>query len=148
MGNPMVEQAYNGFLAYEPLYQAGCLRASSNGNYCFADAMTNISSPTSSYIYYIPLGMQLPANTHPTCDGCLHRTMDVFATYAAAGNQVLSATCADATQVVGKTCGNGFVDSSVQETSRATDLGMRSSGGIGGSLALYITLITFIFLLL
>jgi len=31
--NPLVLQAYNGLLAYQPLYQAGCLR-DSRGNYC------------------------------------------------------------------------------------------------------------------
>jgi hypothetical protein len=33
IGNAMVSQAYNGFLAYQPLYEAGCLR-DSQGNYC------------------------------------------------------------------------------------------------------------------
>jgi hypothetical protein len=32
-GNAMIIQAYNGFLAYQPLYEAGCLR-DSRGNYC------------------------------------------------------------------------------------------------------------------
>jgi hypothetical protein len=31
--NPQVIQAYNGLLAYEPLYQASCLR-DSEGSYC------------------------------------------------------------------------------------------------------------------
>lgn len=31
--HPMVLQAYYGFIAYQPLYQAGCLR-DSTGNYC------------------------------------------------------------------------------------------------------------------
>jgi len=32
--NPLVLQAYEGFLAYQPLYQAGCLRDASDGSYC------------------------------------------------------------------------------------------------------------------
>jgi hypothetical protein len=33
--NPLVVQAYQGLLAYEPLYHAGCLKAiSSTGSYC------------------------------------------------------------------------------------------------------------------
>jgi hypothetical protein len=31
--NPQVLQAYNGLVAYEPLYQASCLR-DSEGSYC------------------------------------------------------------------------------------------------------------------
>lgn len=31
--NPSVLQAYNGLIAYQPLYQAGCLR-DVEGNYC------------------------------------------------------------------------------------------------------------------
>jgi hypothetical protein len=31
--NPQVLQAYNGLLAYEPLYQASCLR-DDDGSYC------------------------------------------------------------------------------------------------------------------
>jgi len=31
--NPVVLQAYDGFVGYEPLYQAGCLKDPS-GNYC------------------------------------------------------------------------------------------------------------------
>jgi hypothetical protein len=33
--NPLVLQAYNGFLAYQPLYQAGCLR-DKRGSYCMS----------------------------------------------------------------------------------------------------------------
>jgi hypothetical protein len=32
--NPLVVQAYQGLLAYEPLYRAGCLKATSTGSYC------------------------------------------------------------------------------------------------------------------
>lgn len=31
--NPQVVQAYNGLIAYEPLYQASCLR-DDDGNFC------------------------------------------------------------------------------------------------------------------
>ena len=63
--NPLVIQAYNGFVAYGTVYQAGCLR-SPTGSYCFADAITNFTSPTDPYTYYVALGMSLPGGSRPT----------------------------------------------------------------------------------
>lgn len=34
--NPLVIQAYNGLIAYEPLYRAGCLK-SATGSYCMLE---------------------------------------------------------------------------------------------------------------
>lgn len=82
--NPLVLQAYNGLIAYEPLYRAGCLK-SGTGSYCtlregtlytgpptnwaidagFADAITNMSSPSDSYVYFLPLGLPLPGGSRP-----------------------------------------------------------------------------------
>jgi hypothetical protein len=140
MQNPMVVQAYNGLIAYEPLYHAGCL-TDEKGDYCFADAATNTSSPTSSYIYYLPLGTQLPGGTQPTCDSCLKRTMQVFAAYATNSSQPLSTDYQSAAEMIDMTCGPRFVDSSVQ---------MSSAGGRvdwSGSIAL-LTVVTVLTLFL
>ncbi|KAH0559223.1 hypothetical protein GP486_004264 [Trichoglossum hirsutum] len=64
--NPLVLQAYQGLLAYEPLYRAGCLKATTTtGGYCFANAITNTSSSSDSYIYFLPLGVPLPGGARP-----------------------------------------------------------------------------------
>ena len=119
MRNPVVTQAYNGFLAYQPEYHAGCL-TDSNGDYCFANAVTNASAPSSSYIYYLPLGVSLPGGTQPACDRCLQSTISMFATYAANSSQPLSTTYSSAAEQIDMICGPTFAESSVPQTGSAS----------------------------
>jgi hypothetical protein len=119
--NPMVTQAYNGFVAYQPLFHAGCLQ-DNDGNYCFSNAVTNSSAPSSSYVYYLPLGVALPGGTRPTCDLCLKQTMAIFATYAGNSSQPSNAVYTPAAQQLDMTCGPTFVEASVQATGTATSL--------------------------
>jgi hypothetical protein len=125
MGNPQVTQAYTGLLAYQPSYHAGCL-TDSHGNYCFANAVTNASAPSSSYIYYLPLGVSLPGGTQPTCDTCLQNTMRTFAAYATNSSQPLSTDYSAAAEQVDMICGPRFAESAVQ-TGAATSI--YSAGG-------------------
>jgi len=64
---PLVIQALNGLVAYPVAYSASCLR-DTEGSYCFANAVSNTSSPTDSYSYYLPVGQDLPAGSRPTCN--------------------------------------------------------------------------------
>jgi hypothetical protein len=64
---PLVIQALNGLVAYPVAYSASCLR-DTEGSYCFANAVSNTSSPTDSYSYYLPVGQELPAGSRPTCN--------------------------------------------------------------------------------
>ncbi len=122
MQNPTVTQAYNGLVAYQPLYHAGCL-TDSDGHYCFSDAVTNAEAPSSSWIYYLPLGVALPGGARPSCSTCLKQTMAIFATYAGNDSQPLSEVYSPAAQQLDMTCGPQFVEASVQMTSAATRLG-------------------------
>ena len=140
MQNPMVQQAYNGFLAYQPSFHAGCLK-DSDGSYCFVDAATNASAPTSSFIYYLPLGVQLPGGTRPTCNRCLRNTMSMFATYATNSTQPLSETYETAAQQVDMNCGPTFVQAEVQTTSGAVP--SLSTSGLG-LLCLFVLLLQFL----
>ncbi|KAF2719146.1 hypothetical protein K431DRAFT_191664, partial [Polychaeton citri CBS 116435] len=115
MQNPMVQQAYNGFVAYEPLYQAGCY-SDHDGNYCFAKAVSNSTASTGSYIYYLPLGVQLPGGSRPLCNNCMQSTMAIFAQYASNSSQPLSDTYAPAASQIDMTCGPRFVSASVQSS--------------------------------
>lgn len=119
MMNPMVSQAFNGFKAYDTLYHAGCLTDSS-GNYCYANAATNISAPASSYIYYLPLGVQLPGGSRPACTQCLQNTMSIFAETAGNSSQPLSTDYVSAAEQVQMNCGPTFVESSVEMSSSAS----------------------------
>jgi hypothetical protein len=111
--NPIVIQARNGLIAYEPLYRAGCLKNQRSGNYCFVDAITNQSNPSDSYPYYIPLGIDLPAATRPTCDQCLQTTMSIFASAAVDKSQSLAQTFVPAAQQIDLGCGPTFVNTTV-----------------------------------
>ncbi|KAL6703767.1 hypothetical protein ACN47E_009066 [Coniothyrium glycines] len=107
--NPMVLQAYNGLIAYRPAYQASCLR-DNEGNYCFANAVSNMTSPTDAYPYYMPIGQELPGGSRPTCNSCLQQAMSVFSQYANNATQPISKTYTTAAQQVTIACGSRFVN--------------------------------------
>jgi len=119
--NPVVQQAYSGLVAYPPLYQASCLRNPTTNHYCFADAVTNMSSPSDSYIYYLPLGMQLPSGSMLTCSSCLQQTMGIFDAAAANRSQPVSTVYTQAAQLIDLGCGPAFVN---QTSPKSTSLGV------------------------
>lgn len=112
--NPTVRQAYNGLRAYDPLYRAGCEK-DDNSTYCFASAITNSTSPSDSYIYYLPLGVSLPGGSQPTCSGCLRSTMAIFNEAASNKSQLINGDYASAAQLIDLGCGPGFVNATVPQ---------------------------------
>jgi hypothetical protein len=111
--NPLIEQALLGLLAYKPLYTASCLRNPVTSSYCFADAITNSSNPTDSYIYYLPLNVSLPGGSQPTCDTCLKNTMAVFEAASSDRSSALASDYVNAAMQVNVQCGPGFVNQSL-----------------------------------
>jgi hypothetical protein len=127
--NPLVTQAHNGFIAYGPMYYAGCLNSSTPLNisdesasdsdisnpYCYAVA---VLSPTAnsadSYIYSLPLGMPLPGGSRPTCDQCLKQTMAIFAAAASNATQPVSTDYSEAASLINSGCGPSFVNATAQ----------------------------------
>ncbi|KAL9075912.1 MAG: hypothetical protein Q9161_001306 [Pseudevernia consocians] len=134
--NPQVRQAYAGLLSYDVSYNGSCLKNApipddpdarqDNDNYCFANAVTNTTSPTDSYIYYLPLGIPLPAGSLPTCDACLTATMAVYAAAASNKSQPLNLDYVDAATMVNEMCGPAFVNASIPNAASSS-----SSGGAG-----------------
>ena len=123
--NPMVRQAHAGLVSYDPLYKASCLKDSSpSKKYCFANAVTNVTSPADSYVYYLPLGMPLPGGSQLTCSACLKGTMGFFAESAGNKSQPINAVYKEAAMMINMGCGPGFVNQSValksQEGAAAT----------------------------
>ncbi|MCJ1478506.1 hypothetical protein MMC13_007186 [Lambiella insularis] len=110
--NSLVVQAYNGLVSYAPLYQAGCLK-DSQGSYCFANAVTNASSPSDPFPYYLPLGFSLPGASRPTCSSCLQQTMNIFAAAASNLTQPVSLDYNNAAVQIDQVCGPTFVNSTV-----------------------------------
>lgn len=117
--NPQAQQALFGFRAYPTLYAASCLTNPRTGNYCFADAVSNSSAPASSYVYYLPLNVQLPANSQPACTDCLKNTMNIFSQQAGNESSALWNTYGPAAAQVDGLCGSGFVQQSVVHNAAA-----------------------------
>jgi len=124
MQNPLITQAHLGLLAYKPLYAASCLRNPSTSSYCFADAVTNSSSPTDAYIYYLPLNISLPGGSQPTCDACLKDTMAIFEAASSDRTSALASDYVSAAMQINVQCGPNFVNQSL-----ATAVTSGSRGG-------------------
>jgi hypothetical protein len=127
--NPLVMQAYNGFLAYEPLYRATCLKNPETGSYCFSDAITNSSNQANAFPYYTALGLNMPVGSRPSCDKCLQNTMSVFAGYASDSNQPLATTYTPTAYQIDLGCGSTFVNTTVAVAT--TGSAPSSRGGLG-----------------
>jgi hypothetical protein len=117
--NPLVQQAYNGLSAYVVAFQAGCQKDES-GDYCFANAITNVSSIADSYPYFLPLGMPLTPGTRPSCSACLKNTMQVFAVGARNSSQLISKTYSQAAEQLNMACGVDWLQVNVPISSSAT----------------------------
>ena len=126
--NPLVGQAHAGFVAYQAVYQATCLKSSETGNYCFADAITNQLNPSDSYPYYTAVGLSLPPGSHPTCSMCLKDTMSIFAGYAKDTSQPLAKTYINTAEEIDVNCGAGFANTNVPVGTMTS-----STNGVGKS---------------
>ncbi|CAD6456719.1 5f493113-6eb7-49fd-9771-bfc1267d449f [Sclerotinia trifoliorum] len=142
--NPLVTQARLGLLAYSSLYTASCLKDPINGAYCYAQAVTNTSSPTDSYIYYLPVNVSLPGGSQPTCNSCLKNTMAIFEQAGAVRSSAIAGTYEQAAGMINVQCGPGFVNASLPAaavvTGTATSAVIRSGAieGIVGLLMFWI----------
>lgn len=125
---PLVKQAYVGLLAYSPLYTVSCLRNPSTSAYCFADAITNSSSPTDSYVYYLPLNVSLPGGSQPTCSSCLQNTMAVYEAASANRSQAIASTYSAAAQQINVQCGPLFVNASVAAVASSAAAAVAAAG--------------------
>ena len=124
---PYVVQAHSGLVAYEPIYQATCVKNNDTGNYCFADAITNATNPSDSYPYYIALGIQLPGGSRPTCNRCLQDAMAVYAQAAGSKEQPVTNTYLTAAQLINVNCGPNFVNATLPTGAWGRSVGERAS---------------------
>jgi len=146
--NPIVAQILTSLVAYKPLYQASCLKNPASGAYCFADAITNASSPTDAYVYYLPLNNSLPGGSQPTCSACLQNTMAVFDSAAANRTQPVSSTYAAAAQLINVQCGPGFVNASIPApvaSGAGSNVRVVEAGGPVGALVLALVVAAWLF---
>ena len=137
--NPLIQQAYNGLIAYDALYHAGCQK-DDRGRYCYANAITNASNPSDSYVYFLPLGIPLPGPSKPSCSSCLQQTMTFFQDDAGNKSRPISTNYVDAARMIDLTCGPTFVNQTVPVTkgpdgsNSAASLSFSSSAAAAGTL--------------
>ena len=134
--NPLIQQAHLGLLAYKTLYTASCLRNPTTSAYCFADAITNTSSPTDSYIYFLPLNVSLVGGSQPTCDACLKNTMAVFEAATSDRTSALASDYVSAAMQVNVNCGPGFANASLA-AAVTTSSSARSHSTFGGNVGMF-----------
>lgn len=105
--------SYVAMLSYQTLYSATCLKDPESSAYCFASAVTNLSTPSNVYFYYLPLNVSLPGSSTPSCNWCLENTMYIF--QSAASNRALpiASTYVSAAQQVNTICGPNFTNSTL-----------------------------------
>ncbi|ESZ95936.1 hypothetical protein SBOR_3628 [Sclerotinia borealis F-4128] len=135
--NPLVTQARLGLLAYSTLYTASCLQDPSSGAYCYAQAVTNASSPTDSYIYYLPLNVSLPDTAQPSCNTCLRNTMKVFEQAGSVRSSAVAGDYVEAAERVNGFCGEGFVNASLPVATVLEGGGGRLGVGLEGVNKIY-----------
>lgn len=143
--NPLIEEAFLGLTAYKTLYTASCLRHPVTSAYCFANAITNTSSPADSYIYFLPLNVSLVGGSQPTCDACLHNTMAVFEAASADRSQAVATTYVSAAMQVNVHCGPTYVNSSLAQAVLSAAVTPTASPASMGGLALVAILASWLF---
>ncbi|KAF8854893.1 hypothetical protein BDZ45DRAFT_596434 [Acephala macrosclerotiorum] len=142
--NPTIQQARLGLLAYRTLYSASCLRNPSTSAYCFADAITNASNPTDSYIYFLPLNVSLVGGSQPTCDSCLKNTMSVFEAASSDRSSALASDYVSAAMQVNVNCGPNFVNQSLAAAVVSGSPSSLSAGPSWGFFALVLLVVSWL----
>ena len=109
----LVLQAYKGLTSYETLYTASCLQDPKQDMYCFADAVTNSSTVSDAYLYFLPYGEALPGASTPSCDWCTQQTMAAYRAASADRDQLVSAVYSAAAVQINTLCGVNYVNSTL-----------------------------------
>lgn len=110
LGNSVVVQAYLAMVSYQTVYSSTCLKDSGTAMYCYANAVTNLTTPSNVYFYYLPLNISLPGSSIPACSWCLERTMGIFQSASANRKLPISDTYVSAAKQVNAICGPEFVN--------------------------------------
>lgn len=112
-GDTTVKEFLYGLQAYEMMYQATCLQDPDSDMYCYANAVTNTTTASNAYFYYLPYNLTLPGSTVPSCSWCVQETMAIFHTASADRSQPISNTYEAAARQVNTICGIDFVNSTL-----------------------------------
>ncbi|KAL7923891.1 hypothetical protein ACQKWADRAFT_31382 [Trichoderma austrokoningii] len=113
----LVLQAYDGLLAYKTVYAATCLQDPSSSQYCFANAVTNLNTPSDAYLYFLPYGIALPGSSNPSCSWCTQQTMDIYYSASAVRSSLVAGVYQAAARQVNTLCGPNYVNGTLPPAS-------------------------------
>jgi hypothetical protein len=113
LGNSVVVQSYLAMISYQTLYGATCLKDPATAAYCYANAVTNLTTPSNVYFYFLPLNISLPGSSIPSCSWCLEKTMGIYQSAAANRDLPIANTYMSAAQQVNTICGPTFVNTTL-----------------------------------
>lgn len=113
--NALVVQAYKGMKTYEVVYKATCLTNADadSSAYCFANAITNASTPSNSYLYYLPFNSTLPTYAVPSCGSCTQQTMQIYQAATSNRKADIANTYQSAAEQINSNCGDNFINTSL-----------------------------------
>ncbi|KAI8634839.1 hypothetical protein F5Y19DRAFT_469889 [Xylariaceae sp. FL1651] len=113
--NALVVQAYQGMKTYETVYKATCLKNadSNDSSYCFASAVTNATTASNAYLYYLPFNSTLPQSAVPACASCTSQTMEIYQAATSNRKAEISYTYVSAAEQINSICGDNFVNTTL-----------------------------------
>ncbi|ODA82761.1 hypothetical protein RJ55_01270 [Drechmeria coniospora] len=112
---PTVVQAWRGLRTYKLLYQSTCLKNSTTGSYCYADAVTNTAVPSDAYLYFLPYGLALPNSSTPSCSWCNQETMAMYHSASADRSNFIAGSYEVAAKQINNKCGETFSDATLPD---------------------------------
>ncbi|RYP70850.1 hypothetical protein DL771_005225 [Monosporascus sp. 5C6A] len=113
--NSVVVQAYMGMRAYQTVYDATCLqdRDTDTSAYCFANAVTNLTTSSNVYMYYLALNSTYPQRAEPSCNSCTRDTMAILQSDTSDRGSSIASTYEGAALRINEVCGPGFVNATL-----------------------------------
>ncbi|KAF4983115.1 hypothetical protein FZEAL_1409 [Fusarium zealandicum] len=120
-GDSLVKQVHYGLTSYEVMYKATCLQTPDDDMYCYANAVTNMTTASNAYFYYLPYNLTLPGSTNPSCSWCIQETMNIFHAASADRSQPIAITYEGAARQVNTLCGMDYINGTLppEETNAA-----------------------------
>lgn len=111
--NVVIRNTLLALRAYSTLYTATCLKNPDTSAYCYAEAITNASNPTDTYLYFLPLNTSLSAGAKPSCGSCTRNIMGVFEEATSNRSSIIASTYESAASQINIQCGPDFVNAAL-----------------------------------
>lgn len=110
-------------------------RSAQKATYCYSDALFTMTESTvdDAYIYLLPLGVNFPNTSMPSCSECTRQVMAIFHSYTDNESNVITHTYDSAARIIVQNCqgsgsNNGFAVNS-------STIAKGQNGGMNGSVS-------------